>query len=98
MAKEFSIKKIRVNALAPRAIEIITKKPSFRNVVNQGCLVIANGFYEWQWHDSNEKTNQSFKLVLRMKNCLPLWVCIQHGTTLQMVKKKKHLCDCDYRS
>jgi len=29
-------------------IETLDKKPSFKNIVNNRCLIIVNGFYEWQ--------------------------------------------------
>jgi len=29
-------------------IETIREKPSFRNFVNQKCLILVNGFYEWK--------------------------------------------------
>lgn len=29
-------------------IETLDKKPSFKNIVNNRCLILVNGFYEWQ--------------------------------------------------
>ncbi len=52
---------VRGNTVAA-AIETVTEKPSFRNVVNQRCLVIANGFYEWQWHDTKGKNKSKFEI------------------------------------
>lgn len=59
-AKEDSIRKNTLNA----RIETITEKPSFRDVVNKRCLVIADGFYEWQWLDSTGKQKQKYELTL----------------------------------
>lgn len=59
-AKDDSIKKNTLNA----RIETIKEKPSFRNVVNNRCLVIADGFYEWQWLDEKGKQKQKYELHL----------------------------------
>lgn len=40
------------------------EKPSFRNVVNNRCLIVADGFYEWQWLDEKGKQKQKFQLTL----------------------------------
>ena len=50
-AKDDTIKKYTLNA----KIETLTEKPSFRNVVNNRCLIITDGFYEWQWLDPKGK-------------------------------------------
>ena len=36
-------------------IETLSEKPAFRNIVQNRCLVITNGFYEWQ-HNGKIKT------------------------------------------
>jgi putative SOS response-associated peptidase YedK len=59
-AKDDSIKKNTLNA----KMETIHEKPSFRNVVNNRCLVLANGFYEWQWLDEKGKQKQKYELTL----------------------------------
>ena len=61
-AKEEEIKKYTLNA----KIETVNEKPSFKNSVNKRCLVIANGYYEWQWLDLKRKAKQNFEL--RMPN------------------------------
>ena len=43
-AKDDKIKKMTLNA----TIETISEKPSFRNSVKKRCLIIADGYYEWQ--------------------------------------------------
>lgn len=45
-------------------METIHEKPSFRNVVNNRCLIVADGFYEWQWLDEKGKQKQKFQLTL----------------------------------
>lgn len=57
-SKDDEIKKFTLNA----RIETVDEKPSFRNSVNKRCLVIANGFYEWQWLDSKGKNKNKFEI------------------------------------
>jgi len=46
-------------------IETIKERPSFKDVINQRCLIIANGFYEWQWLDSKGKNKIKYKIGLQ---------------------------------
>ena len=55
-AKDDKIKKSTLNA----KIETATEKPSFRNSVENRCLVLANGYYEWQWQDPSGKIKQKY--------------------------------------
>lgn len=57
-AKDEQIKKMTLNA----KIETVTEKPAFRNSVENRCLVIANGYYEWQWLDPKGREKQKFLL------------------------------------
>lgn len=59
-SKEEAIKKYTLNA----RIETVDEKPSFRDSVNKRCLVIANGFNEWQWLDSKGKSKQKYEIGL----------------------------------
>lgn len=59
-AKDDSIKKFTLNA----KIETLKEKPSFRNSINNRCLVIADGYYEWQWLDSKGKKKQQYLITL----------------------------------
>lgn len=57
-AKDESIKKMTLN----ERIETLDVKPSFRNSIDKRCLVIANGFYEWQWHDTKGKNKTKYEI------------------------------------
>jgi len=57
-ANDDSIQKMTLNA----KIETLEDKPSFKNSVNKRCLVIANGFYEWQWHDAKGKNKTKYEI------------------------------------
>lgn len=54
--------KIRAYTLNAR-IETIKEKPSFKGVVNNRCLIIADGFYEWQWLDKKGANKQKYLLT-----------------------------------
>ena len=57
-AKDNSIRKNTLNA----RIETINEKPAFRNYVNNRCLVLVDGFYEWQWLDEKGKNKQKYQI------------------------------------
>ncbi|HKK81366.1 MAG TPA: SOS response-associated peptidase [Prolixibacteraceae bacterium] len=59
-AKNDDIKKYTLNA----KIETLGEKPSFRNSINKRCLVIADGFFEWQWLDPKGRRKQKYLLTL----------------------------------
>jgi putative SOS response-associated peptidase YedK len=59
-AKDNSIRKNTLNA----KIETIHEKPSFRASVNHRCLIIADGFYEWQWLDEKGKKKQKYLITI----------------------------------
>jgi len=59
-AKDDTIKKNTLNA----KIETIHEKPSFRNIVNNRCLVLSDGFYEWKWLDEKGRQKQKYELIL----------------------------------
>lgn len=44
--------------------ETIHEKPAFKNSVNNRCLVITDGFYEWQWLDEKGKNKQKYLIAL----------------------------------
>lgn len=57
-SKDEDIKRLTLNA----RIETIEEKPSFKNSIYKRCLVIANGFYEWQWQDSKGKNKIKYEI------------------------------------
>jgi putative SOS response-associated peptidase YedK len=59
-AKEATFAQYTLNA----KLETISEKPSFNNILHQRCLILANGFFEWQWLDLKGKQKQEFHLHL----------------------------------
>jgi len=59
-AKDDSIKKYTLNA----RIETLSEKPSFRSAINNRCLILADGYYEWQWMDPKGKKKQPYLITL----------------------------------
>ncbi len=59
-AKDNSIRQYTLNA----RLETMREKPSFRDSVQRPCLVLADGFYEWQWLDPKGKRKQKYVLTL----------------------------------
>ncbi|MCM4157591.1 SOS response-associated peptidase [Gramella sp. AN32] len=55
-AKDNKIQKATLNA----KVETLNEKPSFRNAIKNRCLVIVDGFYEWQWLDPKGKEKQKY--------------------------------------
>lgn len=55
-AKDDGIKKMTLNA----KIETLTVKPAFRDSVKNRCLVLASGYYEWQWLDAKGRSKQKY--------------------------------------
>ncbi len=53
---------IRKNTLNAR-VETLTEKPSFRDVTNQRCLVLIDGFYEWQWLTKSGSKKQKYHIT-----------------------------------
>lgn len=54
-------KDFRKNTLNAR-IETIHEKPSFKNVVQNRCLVIASSFFEWRWLDEKGKSKEKYEI------------------------------------
>lgn len=57
-SKDEDIKKFTLNA----RVETLNEKPSFKESINKRCLVIANGFYEWQWLDAKGKNKVKYEV------------------------------------
>lgn len=63
-SKDKSIQQYTLNA----NIETIKEKPYFKNNINKRCLVIVDGFMEWQWLDGKGKKKQPFLITLPNKD------------------------------
>jgi putative SOS response-associated peptidase YedK len=59
-AKDDSIRQNTLNA----KIETLSEKPAFKDNVKNRCLIIADGFYEWQWLDKKGKEKQKYLITL----------------------------------
>jgi len=57
-SKEESIRQYTLNA----KIETLDEKPSFKHHQDHRCLVLANGFFEWQWLDAKGKKKQKYEI------------------------------------
>lgn len=60
-AKDDSFRKNTLNA----KLETLHEKPSFRPYLQNRCLVLADGFYEWQWLDPQGKKKQKYLITLK---------------------------------
>lgn len=58
-AKDNSIRKNTLNA----RFETLREKASFRSSLNNRCLVLSDGFYEWQWLDEKGKKKQKYLIT-----------------------------------
>lgn len=58
-SKTDQLKKSTLNA----RIETLEEKPAFRNSLPNRCLIIVNGFYEWQWLDEKGKNKQKYLIT-----------------------------------
>jgi putative SOS response-associated peptidase YedK len=52
---------IRKNTLIAR-IESVDEKPSFKNINQNRCLIIATAFYEWHWNDPKGKVKEKYQI------------------------------------
>ena len=59
-AKDPSIQQYTLNA----KVETLHQKPSFQQITQQRCLVLADGFMEWQWLDTKGKRKQAYTISL----------------------------------
>lgn len=60
-SKNDTIKQYTLNA----RIETLDEKPSFKHHTTHRCLVLANGFYEWQWLDTKGRRKQKFEIGIK---------------------------------
>ena len=67
-AKDDSIKKNTLNARS----ETISEKPAFRSCIHQRCLVLVDGFFEWQWLDEKGRQKQKYLIALPKREAFAL--------------------------
>lgn len=60
-SKDIDFRKNTLNA----KIETIAEKPSFKPSLSKRCLVLVNGFYEWQWLDEQGKKKQKYQIGIQ---------------------------------
>lgn len=59
-AKDERIQSMTLNARQ----ETLHEKQAFKNILHNRCMIIANGFYEWQWLDSKGKKKRKYYIHL----------------------------------
>lgn len=59
-AEKKEISKYTLNA----RIETLSEKKSFKDVVQNRCLILADGFYEWQWRTKNGSKKEKYLITL----------------------------------
>lgn len=57
-SKDIDFRKNTLNA----RIETIDEKPSFKNITQNRCLVIASSFFEWRWLDDKGKSKEKYQI------------------------------------
>lgn len=57
-SKDLDFRKNTLNA----RIETIQEKPSFKNITQNRCLVIASSFFEWHWLDEKGKEKVKYQI------------------------------------
>lgn len=59
-AQDTSFRHYTLNA----RVETLTEKPSFKGVIQNRCLIIADGFYEWKWLNKSGSKKQKYQITL----------------------------------
>lgn len=59
-SQDESIQNYTLNA----RIETLTEKKSFKDVIQNRCLILADGFYEWQWRNKNGSKKEKYLITL----------------------------------
>ncbi|BDU25156.1 SOS response-associated peptidase [Flavobacterium sp. GSB-24] len=57
-AKDVEFRKNTLNA----RIETIDEKPSFKNITQNRCLIIASAYYEWHWNDEKGTSKDKYQI------------------------------------
>lgn len=59
--------KIRQHTLNAR-YETLQEKQSFKNIMTNRCLILADGFYEWKWLDAKGKSKEQYYMTMPDKS------------------------------
>jgi len=59
-SQDESIRNYTLNA----RIETLAKKKSFKDIIQNRCLILADGFYEWQWRNKNGSKKEKYLITL----------------------------------
>lgn len=59
-AEDDAIKNYTLNA----RIETLAEKKSFKDVIQNRCLIVADGFYEWQWRNKSGSKKEKYLITL----------------------------------
>jgi len=59
-SEDESIRNYTLNA----RIETLSEKKSFKDVIQNRCLIIADGFYEWQWKTKSGSKKEKYLITL----------------------------------
>jgi putative SOS response-associated peptidase YedK len=60
----FSTNKSRREFTLNARVETLNEKESFKDVMNNRCLIIVDGFYEWQWLTKTGNKKQKYIITL----------------------------------
>lgn len=60
-AKDRNLQKNTLNARLEEAAD----KPSYKNAVQNRCLILVNAFHEWKWLDSKGKQKDNYLIKIR---------------------------------
>lgn len=78
----------RKNTLNAR-VETISEKPSFKNYTTNRCLILVDGFYEWQWLDDKGKMKQKYLMTIPNDNPFALaglWNIWKNNATNELIE------------
>ena len=59
-SEDVAIRNYTLNA----RVETLSEKKSFKDVMQNRCLIIANGFYEWKWLTKSGSKKQKYLITL----------------------------------
>lgn len=58
-AEDNSVRNYTLNA----RIETLAEKKSFKDIIQNRCLIIADGFYEWQWRNKSGSIKEKYLIT-----------------------------------